>query len=43
MKLDLSLRTIQLRRASLLRKLQAHSRAELIRMAQSLEQLPAGA
>ncbi len=39
-KLDLSLRTIQLRRASVMRKLNAHSRAELIRMAQSLEQRP---
>jgi FixJ family two-component response regulator len=37
-KLDLSLRTIQLRRASVLRKLHAGSRAELIRLAQSLEQ-----
>jgi two-component system response regulator FixJ len=39
-KLDLSLRTIQLRRASVMRKLNAHSRAELIRMAQTLEQRP---
>jgi two-component system response regulator FixJ len=38
LKLDWSLRTIQLRRASLMRKLNAHSRADLIRMAQSLEQ-----
>jgi two-component system response regulator FixJ len=38
LKLDWSLRTIQLRRASLMRKLKAHSRAELIRLAQSLEQ-----
>ncbi len=37
LKLDWSLRTIQLRRASLMRKLNAHSRAELIRLAQSLE------
>ncbi len=37
-KLDLSLRTIQLRRASLMRKLQVTSRAALIRLAQSLEQ-----
>jgi FixJ family two-component response regulator len=41
MKLDLSLRTIQLRRASLMRKMQAASRAALIRLAQSLEQQPA--
>jgi FixJ family two-component response regulator len=37
-KLDLSLRTIQLRRASVMRKMQAHSRAELIRLAQLVEQ-----
>ncbi|MBI3838048.1 MAG: response regulator transcription factor [Planctomycetia bacterium] len=37
-KLDLSLRTIQLRRASVMRKINAHSRAELIRLAQSLQQ-----
>jgi len=37
LKLDLSLRTIQLRRASIMRKLNAHSRAELIRMAQAFE------
>jgi FixJ family two-component response regulator len=42
MKLDLSLRTIQLRRASVMRKMQAQSRATLIRLAQVLEQLPAG-
>jgi FixJ family two-component response regulator len=41
MKLDLSLRTIQLRRASLMRKMQVTSRAALIRLAQSLEQQPA--
>jgi two-component system, LuxR family, response regulator FixJ len=40
LKLDWSLRTIQLRRASLMRKLNAHSRAELIRLAQSLEPIP---
>lgn len=39
LKLDLSLRTIQLRRASVMRKMDTHSRAELIRMAQTLEQL----
>jgi len=39
-KLDWSLRTIQLRRASLMRKLNVHSRAELIRLAQSLEPTP---
>lgn len=38
LKLDLSLRTIQLRRASVMRKMQSHSRAELIRLAQVLEQ-----
>ncbi len=43
LKLDLSLRTIQLRRASLMRKLNAHSRAELIRLAQTLEQTSIGA
>lgn len=37
LKLDWSLRTIQLRRASLMRKLNVNSRAELIRLAQSLE------
>ena len=40
LKLDLSLRTIQLRRASVMRKMKAQSRAELIRLAQTLEQLP---
>ncbi len=40
-RLDLSLRTIQLRRASVMKKLQAESRARLIRMAESLEKLPA--
>jgi two-component system response regulator FixJ len=40
LKLDWSLRTIQLRRASLMRKLNVHSRAELIRLAQSLEPTP---
>jgi FixJ family two-component response regulator len=39
-RLDLSLRTIQLRRASVLRKMDAPSRAALIRLAQALEQLP---
>ncbi len=38
LKLDLSLRTIQLRRASLMRKLEAHGRAELIRLAHTLSQ-----
>jgi two-component system response regulator FixJ len=38
LKLDLSLRTIQLRRASVMRKLDTHSRAELIRLYQALEQ-----
>jgi two-component system, LuxR family, response regulator FixJ len=38
LKLDWSLRTIQLRRASVMRKLNAHSRADLIRLAQWLEQ-----
>ena len=37
LKLDLSLRTIQLRRASVMRKMEAHSRAELIRLAQQLQ------
>jgi two-component system response regulator FixJ len=37
LKLDLSLRTIQLRRASLMRKMESHSRAELIRLAQQLK------
>lgn len=40
-RLDLSLRTIQLRRASVMRKLQVTSRVALIRLAQTLEQLPA--
>jgi FixJ family two-component response regulator len=40
LKLDLSLRTIQLRRASVMRKLGASSRAALIRLSQTLEQLP---
>jgi two-component system response regulator FixJ len=43
LRLDLSLRTIQLRRASLMRKMGAPSRAALIRLAQSLEPLPAAA
>ena len=38
LKLDLSLRTIQLRRASVMRKLNARSRADLIRLAQTFEQ-----
>ena len=37
LKLDLSLRTIQLRRASVMRKMHARSRAELIRLVQVLE------
>ncbi|MGD9719950.1 MAG: response regulator transcription factor [Pirellulales bacterium] len=41
LRLDLSLRTIQLRRASVMRKMQASSRAGLIRLAQTLEQMPA--
>jgi two-component system response regulator FixJ len=41
-RLDLSLRTIQLRRASVMRKMNAHSRAELIRLAQTLERMTAG-
>jgi FixJ family two-component response regulator len=40
LKLDLSLRTIQLRRASVMRKLKASSRAALIRLAQTIDQLP---
>jgi FixJ family two-component response regulator len=40
-RLDLSLRTIQLRRASVMKKLQAESRARLIRLAEMLEKLPA--
>ena len=39
-RLDLSLRTIQLRRASVMRKLNAHSRAELILIAQAIKQPP---
>lgn len=42
LKLDLSLRTIQLRRASLMQKLHANTRAELIRLAQTLEQIASG-
>jgi FixJ family two-component response regulator len=38
-KLDLSLRTIQLRRASVMQKMQARSRAELIRLAHLIEQI----
>ena len=41
LKLDLSLRTIQLRRASVMRKMHVHNRAELIRLAQQLDQPPA--
>jgi FixJ family two-component response regulator len=41
LRLDLSLRTIQLRRASVMRKMQANSRAGLIRLAHTLEQMPA--
>ncbi len=41
MALDLSLRTIQLRRASVLRKMQAGSRAELIGLAHRLDRVPA--
>jgi FixJ family two-component response regulator len=40
MKLDLSLRTIQLRRASVMRKMHAHSRAELIGLAHQLDRVP---
>jgi FixJ family two-component response regulator len=40
LKLDLSLRTIQLRRASVMRKMQTHSRAELIGLAHRLEREP---
>lgn len=40
LKLDLSLRTIQLRRASLMRKLRVATRAELIRLAQVLDVPP---
>jgi FixJ family two-component response regulator len=39
--LDLSLRTIQLRRASVMRKMQARSRAELIGMAHRLDRVAA--
>ncbi|MEX0676514.1 MAG: response regulator [Pirellulales bacterium] len=39
--LDLSLRTIQLRRASVMRKMQAHSRAELIGVAHRLDRVGA--
>ena len=39
--LDLSLRTIQLRRASVLRKMQAHSRTELIGLAHRLDRVGA--
>lgn len=38
--LDLSLRTIQLRRASVLRKMQVRSRAELIGLAHRLDRVP---
>jgi FixJ family two-component response regulator len=38
-KLDLSLRTIQMRRSSVMRKLDARSRTELILLTQSLESL----
>lgn len=37
LKLDLSLRTIQLRRASVMRKMHAHSRAELIGLAHRID------
>lgn len=37
LKLDLSLRTIQLRRASVMRKMHAHSRAELIGLAHQID------
>jgi two-component system, LuxR family, response regulator FixJ len=40
MKLDLSLRTIQLRRASVMRKMHTHSRAELIGLAHQLDRVP---
>jgi len=42
LKLDLSLRTIQLRRASVMRKMHAHSRAELIGLAHRIDRVPAG-
>ena len=38
--LDLSLRTIQLRRASVMRKMQVGSRAELIGLAHRLDRVP---
>jgi two-component system response regulator FixJ len=41
LKLDLSLRTIQLRRASVMRKMGVHSRAELIGLAHRIEVAPA--
>jgi two-component system, LuxR family, response regulator FixJ len=41
LKLDLSLRTIQLRRASVMRKMHAHSRAELIGLAHRIDRVPA--
>ena len=41
LRLDLSLRTIQLRRASVMRKMRTQSRAALIRLAQTLDQMPA--
>src|SRR5262249_18304520 len=41
LKLDFSLRTIQLRRASVMRKMQVHSRAQLIGLAHQLERSPA--
>jgi len=39
MKLDLSLRTIQMRRASVMQKMEAGSRAELIRLAHLIDQM----
>jgi FixJ family two-component response regulator len=42
MKLDLSLRTIQLRRASVMRKMETHSRAELIGLAHQLDRAAGG-
>ncbi|REK07487.1 MAG: DNA-binding response regulator [Planctomycetota bacterium] len=41
LKLDLSLRTIQLRRASVLRKMDVRSRAELIGLAHKIDRVPA--
>lgn len=41
LKLDLSLRTIQLRRASVMRKMQTHSRAALIGLAHQLDRAAA--